>query len=745
MSCPEPSSKAQSTAKPSTLAEPGEEFCNDPPLAPEAQLAHREARESAEMEDARQREQHLKLALAAARVGTWEWDAQSDQIRWSEGVESILGLAEEKIPADRRTYNSLIHPDDFQLVRSAVDWGLKRDEPFRAEHRFLPPGGDQQWLVSEGRGFFDAQGRPVRMAGTMTNITERKRSEEALRYRIEMDRLVNSISSKMNTTPLARINEAIREALSHVGQFLDVDRGQLFQFSNDGEHESSTHEWCAEGIPSRQAELQNLRPRDYPWFRHQIRTPAVVEIASIEELPEEAAEEAAAYRQEGIRSLVAVPIVALNAAIGYLSFLTIRQEQGFTKDQVALLKIVGELISGALERRRAAELEQAKETAEAANEAKSGFLAHMSHEIRTPMNAIIGMAGLLLDTKLAPEQRKHAAILKSSAEGLLQLVDDILDFSKIEADKLALDVVDFHLKEMVRGAVEPLMPRASSKGLEIHLDITDAFPTHLRGDPQRLRQVLINLVGNAIKFTRRGHVTVVAEQERFDDSGVRMRFAVRDTGIGIPAEAQTTLFDAFTQADSSTSRRFGGSGLGLAICQKLVRLMGGEIGLESASARGSAFSFTVLLQPSMAAIGPAAGKRRKKRTVRHHDPKTRRLLLAEDNEVNQIVALSQLRSMGYRVDAVANGLEALDALGKNTYDLVLMDCQMPELDGYETTRRIRRTQTTWKDLPIIAVTAHAMTGDREKCIAAGMNDYVSKPFKQEELVIALDRWLRADL
>jgi PAS domain S-box-containing protein len=692
-------------------------------------------------EDVHRNERHLKLALAAARVGTWEWDVQSDQIRWSEGVESILGLAEADIPCNRHDYNDLIHPEDFGAVRGAIEQGLEQDKPFSCEYRILPPGGEKQWLVTDGRGFFDSEGCLLHMAGTMTNITEHKHSEEALRYRIEMDHLINSISSRMKSTPLVEIDKVIRQTLCDIGQFLGADRGQLFQFSKNGNRESSTHEWCADGIASRSADLQNLRTQDYPWFNQRIRRPALVEIPSVAGLSENAKAEAEAYQREGIHSLVAVPIVALDTSIGYLSFLTVREDHCFSKDQIALLKIVGELVSGAFERRRNAELAQAKEAAEAANEAKSGFLAHMSHEIRTPMNAIIGMAGLLLDTRLSERQKKHAGILKSSAEGLLQLVDDILDFSKIEAGKLSLDLVDFHLKEVVRGAVEPLIPRASSKGIEIRFDITDTFPTYLRGDPQRLRQVLINLVGNAIKFTHRGHITVIAEQESFDDSGVCLRFTVQDSGIGIPPEAQEAIFDAFTQADSSTSRRFGGSGLGLAICQKLVHLMGGKISLESASGQGSTFWFTVLLKPSMMVIGPPDTRQAKGQVKHRHLPKNCRLLLAEDNEVNQIVALSQLQTMGYRVDAVTNGLEALDALAREPYDLVLMDCQMPELDGYQTTRRIRTVQAPWRNLPIIAVTAHAMTGDREKCLAAGMNDYLSKPFKQEELMAALDRWL----
>ena len=692
-------------------------------------------------ESLRRNEQHLKLALSAARVGTWEWDLEKDQVRWSDGVEAILGLEPEEIPRNRTDYSARVHPRDRLRVGRLLRQAQRGNEAFRAEHRFLSKDGETQWLSSEGRAFLDIEGQPVRMAGTVTNISDRKRSEEALRYRIELDHLVNSISTAMNTTPLGRTDVGIRQVLRNVGEFLGADRGQLFQFSNDGALESSTHEWHAEGIPSRRLALQQLRTEDFPWFTYRIRIPEAVQFIRLKDLPAEAAAEKQAYHREHIESLVAVPIVSFKTTIGYLSFVSLHREMAWTEDQVAMLKIVGEIISGALERRRATTLEKAKEAAEAANEAKSAFLAHMSHEIRTPMNAIIGMAGLLLDTRLSEEQSKHARILKSSAEGLLQLVDDILDFSKIEAGKLALEMVDFRLKDVVRAAVEPLIPRATAKGIEVHLAITDAFPTHLRGDPQRLRQVLINLVSNAIKFTREGQVLVRAEQESFDDAGVRMRFTVNDTGIGIPTEVQSSLFEAFTQADTSTSRRFGGSGLGLSICQKLVDLMEGEIGFESQPGEGSTFHFTVLLRPAMSMLRPRPEVRKK--SIQQRDPATCHLLLAEDNEVNQIVALSQLESLGYRVDAVANGLEVLEALEQSAYDLVLMDCQMPELDGYETTRRIRKSKSEWRKVPVIAVTAHAMTGDREKCFEAGMNDYVSKPFQQDELVAALDRWLTA--
>ena len=688
----------------------------------------------------RRNEQHLELALAAAEVSTWELEVETDSMRWSSGAARLLGLREGSLPKDREAYFQITHEEDREGLREAFDEALGTENPFRLEHRLETSDGSERWLRNEGRAFFDIEGRPVRMAGTLADTTDRRRSEEALRYRIELDQLVSSISATMNSTPIARIDRGIHTVLARLGRFLGADRGQLFQYSSDGLRESSTHEWCARGVASKRKELQDIESAQFPWFHEHIHRPAPVEIRALEDLPQEADRELATYQEEGICSLVAVPMVALESPIGYLSFVTLETTWDFTSDQVSVLKIVGEIISAALERRRSATLEQAMEAAEAANEAKGSFLAHMSHEIRTPMNAIIGMADLLLESGLTEDQHKHGQILKNSAEGLLRLVDDILDFSKAEADKLSLEATDFHLKGVVRNAVEPLIPRATAKGVDFHLEVTDAFPARLRGDSQRLRQILINLVGNAIKFTNDGRVSVRVEQTRFDDTGVRLRFSVDDTGIGIPEEARANLFDAFTQADASTSRHFGGSGLGLAICHKLVNLMGGTIDFDSQPGRGSTFWFTLDFPPALSIFSsPAETDQESSEAPR--DPAGYRLLLAEDNEVNQLVALSQLETLGYRVDAVSNGLEVLQALEATAYDLVLMDCQMPTLDGYEATRRVRAAEAPWSTIPIVAVTAHAMSGDREKCLAAGMNDYISKPFQRETLIDVLESWL----
>ncbi len=392
---------------------------------------------------------------------------------------------------------------------------------------------------------------------------------------------------------------------------------------------------------------------------------------------------------------------------------------------------------------RATELDQARARAESANRSQGEFLANMSHEIRTPLSGIIGMSEIQLTNDDPAKRRRYSKLLHSSAKTLLGLIDDILDFSKIEAGKLTLESIDFSLHRVIFGVVEMFAPQTAGQGIALEQELAGDLPDWLVGDPLRLRQVLTNLLGNAIKFTREGKVVLGARARRRGDR-IWIRFTVRDTGIGIDGSARDKIFSAFAQGGHSTSRQFGGSGLGLAICKSIVSLQGGEIGFESTPGVGSAFWFNVPYAPSLLPPEERVGGAPQAPSTAEVRLRSRgdcRILLAEDSEVNRVVVLHQLGDLGFQADAVGNGSDALTALEKQRYDLVLMDCQMPELDGYQTTREIRRRETGSRHTPIVAITAHAMKDDRERCLGVGMDDYFSKPFRREKLIAVLDRWL----
>lgn len=589
-----------------------------------------------------------------------------------------------------KSFFEFIPDEDVQFVKNKIAALTPENGVASEEHPVSFPTGGQGWHAWTDRAIFDEAGNLVELQSVGRDITERKQTEEFLRENEHRYR------SLYNDTPV-----------------------MLHSIDNEGRLVSVSDYWL-EVMGYERNEVLGKFSTDFlteasQKYAKEVALPEFFGTGSVREVP-----------YEFVKCSGEIIDVLLSATV-------VRNEAGEIIRSLAVIIDV-------TERKKAEEaLKEAKDAAEAAALARSQFLATMSHEIRTPMNGVIGMTSLLLDTPLNAEQLEHVEIIRSSSDSLLTIINDILDFSKIDAGRIVLETAAFNLRACIRDAVDLLMDRAVRKGIHLSYFLAPDVSPIINGDATRLRQVLVNLISNAIKFTHQGHVSVsvqVAERRPIEDM---LQITVRDTGIGVAEKDFDRLFEPFVQGDASTTRFFGGTGLGLAISKQLCELMGGAIWIESEVGVGSAFHFTMVAKMSDARLGENKGSHVRMQIGEVVTQKDLRILLAEDNMVNQKVALRMLERLGFRADVAANGQEAVDALHRQDYDVVLMDMQMPEMDGLEATRHIRAHIATHRQPRIVAMTANAMQEDRDRCMEVGMDDYISKPVKLDVLAEALGR------
>ncbi|MDR2443909.1 MAG: PAS domain-containing protein [Deltaproteobacteria bacterium] len=685
----------------------------------EAQAALREALTEKEKALAQNEETTKELLLERERLftvieagdlGTWDWNIQTGDVIYNRRWAEIIGYKLDEIETTVKTWENALYPDDLERANKAIEDHCKGLTPkYQADFRLRHKNGGLIWAQDRGRVVeFDNEGKAKRLMGVMLDVSKHKATEQTLFEKNDQLELIFKA---------ARIGawdwDIIKGTIKFNDVYLDmlgyrpdeisgsIEEWESFVHPDELEATNAALERAIDGIDDMYAKEIRMRHKD----GHYVWTYDFGRVVTRDE--------------NG---------VALRMIGGHFDF-DEKKKMEFEFDNM---------------REQERELKLARDIAEESTRAKSEFLANMSHEIRTPMNAIIGLTHLVLDTELTEQQRDYISRTEAATQSLLRIINDILDFSKIEAGKLEMEETSFNIREVLNSMIELLAVKADEKGLNFSLDLDDDVPKCVLGDPIRLGQILNNLVSNALKFTSVGSVDVKVSLEELNPEDALVRFEVKDTGIGMTEDQCRGLFKAFTQADTSTTRKYGGTGLGLTISKRLSEMMGGKIWCESAQDLGSLFGFTARfkIDRGLQSLGAqkVTGPKISDKDIIEAIAGSR-ILLTEDNEVNQLVASRILNKAGFEIDIANNGLEAVDLVQKNKYDLVLMDIQMPEMDGLTAARTIR-AMAGFKELPIVAMTAHAMSGDRELSLEAGMNDHVSKPINISELFMALAKWIK---
>ncbi len=627
----------------------------------------------------------------ASPVGIFRVDAQGKLTYLNRRVEQIFGLSRQQIV--NKEHRAMLPPDQRHVM---AEWDIKRaaGEPFQSEFRVQFADGAHRWIDMRTSPVRDADGVLAGAVGTIDDITVRKDAEGEL----------------------GRLQRLLRLAIDAMPQ-------RLFWKDREGRFQGCNQAFASD---------------------HRLESPALIVGKTNYDFL--SGVDAARYETDDrVMMFTGTPKRNYEQQIALPdgNTITLRSCKIPLKDEKGkVVGLIGTYEDVSEQKRKEEELRRAKEAAETAAQAKGQFLANMSHEIRTPLNGVLGMVSLLLDSQLNTEQREWAETAQVSGEALLRLLNNVLDLSKAEAGKLTCEKVSFNLRRTVEQCAELLHAEACHKGLTLTVDYQDSVPNYLIGDSARIRQILLNFLANAVKFTPSGRITVQVTGESLSASDLRVRLSVIDTGIGIPPEAAQFLFKAFSQADGSTTRRFGGTGLGLYISKQVGELMGGTVGSSQNPGGGSIFWVDLPLARGREFVG---AKPALERLISSPQLENRHILLAEDNPVNQVVASRIVQKLGCRVDLAANGVEAVGCWQHSKYDLILMDGQMPELDGYGATGQIRNLEREngSSRTPIIALTAHALPGDKERCLAAGMDDYLSKPLQVDALKRILEFWLPA--
>ena len=666
----------------------------------------------------------------------------------SEGVR-MFGLSPEEVAEDPEKLIGQIHPDDYKEVMESSILAAEEMRPWHMQFRMNLPGGRTIWLEANDTPEKLADGTII-WTGYGSDITEKRKAEEAIAYEIRFQQLVTEISSDFILVNSQNLNDKINAMLEKIGVFFEVDRSCLFLFSEDRQTMTNTHEWCGPGTSPQIQNNQKMPQEKFGWLVSRINKPEAVHIPDVEALPPEAAAEREEFRQQEIKSLLTVPFFDQDGVKGFFGFDSVRQTRSWEPYHINFLQVLANILSDAITKASAeVALIRAKEQAEEANLAKSRFLANMSHEIRTPLNGVIGFNELLKNTPLSKVQKQYLDNVTTSAHALLDTINDILDFSKIEAGKLELDPVRTDIVKLCGQAADIIRHQAGSKGLELLLNLQPDMPRYAWVDPLRLKQILVNLLGNAVKFTLKGEIELKAGFREAGNGKGLFSFSVRDTGIGISKVQQVKLFQAFTQADASITRKFGGTGLGLTISGLLAGKMDSQIHLESEEGKGSTFSFEI--ESAHESGEPVPAKDEMKADSQWDVPankalpgKKRTILVAEDAPINMALAreLISILLPGSVVIEAVNGNEAVELTREKKPDLVLMDLQMPELDGIQATRQIREQEAgTRRHIPVFALTALAVKGQEEICLEAGMDEYVTKPIDADQLIRLIRRYL----